>query len=72
VAVIQKYRHGLSEPSGGKDQVNSVVSIDIARLDQEAACRRVKLNGLLPDSGELELNPVTISAGGAAPSLNAG
>ena len=48
MAIIEKYCYGLSEPSGGKDQVNGVVSIDVAGLDLEAACRPNKLNRLSP------------------------
>ncbi len=33
MTIIEKDGYGLIEPSSGKDQVNSMVSIDIARLD---------------------------------------
>jgi hypothetical protein len=58
LAIVQKYGDRPSEPSGGKDKVNGVVSIDIARLYLQAACRSNKLDGLLPDCGEVKLNPV--------------
>ncbi len=62
----------MSGPGSGEDQVNSAVSIDIAGLDQEAACRRTNLNGLSPDRGELKLNPVIGTAGTVWPGLNSG
>jgi hypothetical protein len=33
VAIVQKYRDGLPEPSRGKDQVNGMISVDVARFD---------------------------------------
>jgi hypothetical protein len=33
VAIIEKYRYRLFKPRGGEDQVNSVVSVDIAGLN---------------------------------------
>jgi hypothetical protein len=58
VAIIKEYGYGLSEPSGGDDQVNCVVSIDIARLDQKATRGPYKSNRLPPRCGELKLNPI--------------
>jgi hypothetical protein len=63
MAIIKKYRHRLSGPSRGKDEVDRVVSIDIPRLDQKAARRRDKVNCLPPGCRKLELDPV-VSRGG--------
>ena len=64
MAIIKKYRYGLFEPSCGKDEINSMISVDIPRLDQQAARRRDQLNRLPPGCRELKLNPV-VSGGGA-------
>lgn len=72
MTIVKKYCYGLIEPSSGENQVNGMVSIDIARLDPQAARRRDKSNRLQPDCGELELNPVVSIAGTVWPSLNAG
>jgi len=72
VAIIQKNRYGPSEPCGGKNQVNGVISIHVARLDPQAAGRRDKLNGLLPRGGQLEVNPIGACVGGAVSVLDAG
>jgi len=48
--VVQKYGYGLSEPSGGEDKVNGVVTVYVSRLDLQSAGRRDKLNRLLPRS----------------------
>jgi hypothetical protein len=53
VAIIQKYRYRLPEPGGGEDQVNRMISIDIARLHAQATRGGAKLNRLLPGCGEL-------------------
>jgi hypothetical protein len=58
MAIIEKDCYGLIEPGGAEDQVNSMVSIDIARLDPQAACGRDKSKGLPPGCGELQLNPI--------------
>ena len=50
MAIIEKDCYGLIEPGGAEDQVNSMVSIDIARLDPQAACWRDKSKGLPPGS----------------------
>jgi hypothetical protein len=63
MAIVKEYRYGLSEPSGGENQVNRMVSIDIARFDQEAACGRDNSNKLPPTCRELKLNPVVSTAG---------
>jgi hypothetical protein len=71
VAIIQKYRYGLSEPCGSKNQINGVISIDIARLHPQAAGRRDKLKGLPPCCRQLKLNPVGAAAAAIMTSLNA-
>ena len=72
MAIIKKYRYWLFEPSRGKDEVNSVVSIDVPRLDGEAARRRNKLNCLPPGCRELELNPVVSRGGPDSAGLDGG
>jgi hypothetical protein len=71
MAIIEQYRYGLSAPSCGEDEINNMISIDIARFDQEAANRPDHANRLPPGCGELKLNPVVSSAGTVWPSLNA-
>ena len=71
VAVVQKYRYGLSEPCGSKNQVNGVISIDVARLHPQTAGGREKLNGLPPCCRQLKLNPVGAAAAAIMTSLNA-
>jgi hypothetical protein len=60
------------KPRGGEDQVNSVVSIDIAGLNQQAARRSDKTNRLLADRGELKLDPVISIARTVHPTLDSG
>ena len=72
MAIIEKYRYRLVKPSRGKDEVNSVVSIDVPRLDGEAARRRDKLNCLPPGCCELELNPVARRGGPDSAGLDTG
>ena len=64
MAIIEKDCYGLIEPSSGEYQVNSMVSIDIARLNLQAARGRDESNRLAPARGELKLNAVLSSAGG--------
>jgi hypothetical protein len=71
VAIIQKYCDRLPEPSGGEDQVNRMISVDVARLHAQAACGGHKLNRLLPTRGELQLDPVICSTGAVRACLNA-
>jgi hypothetical protein len=67
VTVIEKYRHGLFEPSSGKDEINKMVSvIDVYGLDQQTASWRNNLNRLPLGTAELELNPISGSAGDVA------
>src|SRR5580704_10727719 len=72
VAIIQKYRYRLSEPCGGKDQVNGVIAINVARFDPQATRRGDQSNGLPRCCGELKLNPVAACGGGGVSVLNAG
>ena len=62
MTIVEKDCYGLIRPSSREDQVNSMVSVDVARLDPQAACRRDKSNGLLPNFGELKLNPIVSTA----------
>jgi hypothetical protein len=72
VAIVQKYRDGLPEPGGGEDQVNGMISVDVARFYPQASGRSDELHGLSPCSGELKLNPIGAGAGGVVSTLNAG
>jgi len=72
MAVVQQDSYGLPEPGGREDQVNRVVSVDVACFDSEAAGGRDKLHGLPAGSGELKLNPVSAGAGLVATRLHAG
>jgi hypothetical protein len=72
VAVIEKYRYGLSEPGSSQNKVDGVVSIDIARFNLEASCRRGKSNKLPLGCGELKLNAVIGVPGASRSGLNAG
>jgi hypothetical protein len=72
MAIIKKYRYWLSQPRGGKDQVNGMVSIDIARFNYQPASRCNKLNRLPPGFRKLKLNPVVGTRRVAPPGLNAG
>ncbi|MGD0963378.1 MAG: hypothetical protein ABSA57_05690 [Candidatus Acidiferrales bacterium] len=62
MAIIEKDRYGLSQPRGGKDQVNCVVSVDITGLNEQAARRPSQTNRLWPSRRELELNPIVGNA----------
>ena len=72
MAIVEKYRYRLFEPSCGKDEIRSVVSIDIPRLDGEAAWRREKLNCLPPGCRELELYPIVRGGGPDSGRLDSG
>jgi hypothetical protein len=72
MAVVQKNGDRLSEPCGGKNQINGVITIDVARFDPQAARRRDKLNELPSCCRELKLNPVGAAAAAIMPNLNAG
>lgn len=72
MAVVEKYRHGLSEPCGGDDEINSVISINVPRLDQEAACWSNKVNRLSSELRKLYLNRVVGTAAPVLFGLNAG
>jgi hypothetical protein len=62
VAIIKKYSYRLFKQSRRKDEVDSVVSIDVSRLDLQAARRRDKPNGLPSRHCEVELD--TVVSGG--------
>src|SRR5579862_876712 len=59
VAIIQQDRNRSSEPGGGKDKINRMVAIHIARLNPQPACGSDKANTLLPAGcSETKLNPI--------------
>ena len=72
VTIIEEYRYGLSAPSGGEDESNGMVSIDIARFDQEPANRTDTANRLPTSCRKLKLNPVVGRRRVALRGLNAG
>src|ERR1700724_208266 len=72
VAIIQKYRNGLTEQVISQDEVNCMISVDIARRDLKSANTGNNLKGLLPGCRELKLNPVLSMRGIALASLNTG
>ena len=72
VAIIEKNRYGLLEPNASHDQIDSMVSIDIARRNLKAANGRDNLNGLSPSCRQPELNPVVSLGEITLPGLNAG
>lgn len=72
MTIVKKYRHGLSAPCGGDDQIDSVISVDVPRLDPEAAYRSDEVNRLSSDLGEVYLNRVVGCAGPVLSSLDAG
>jgi hypothetical protein len=72
MTIIEKYRYGPIEPSLGQDQINGVVSVNVACLDAQTAGRRDHPNRLPPSRGELKLNPVIGGAGTVGLGLDAG
>ena len=71
MTIIEKNCYGLFEPSSGENQVNSVVSIDVAGLDRKAARKSGNLNRLLPDCRKLKVNPVVGQGGVGSPDMYA-
>ena len=71
MTIVKKYRYGLSERRR-EDQIDSMISVYIARLDQQAAGRRDYSNRLPSNRGQLQLNPVIGTAGRCGSGLNAG
>jgi hypothetical protein len=49
MTIVKKNCYGLVKPSRSENQINGMVSIDIPRLDSQAACGRDKPNRLPPD-----------------------
>jgi hypothetical protein len=72
VAVVKKYRHWLSAYCGGDDQINTVISIHVPRLDQEAAYWAINGNRLSSNLGKVYLNRVVGTAAPVLSGLNAG
>ena len=58
MSIIEKNRYGLPEQGASQDQINSMISVDIARRDLKAANTCDNLNGLAPGCREVKLNPV--------------
>ncbi|HXA77805.1 MAG TPA: hypothetical protein VNV41_11805 [Candidatus Acidoferrales bacterium] len=71
MAIIEKYRYGLSEPSSSQDKVNGMISIDVARFNLETSRGRGKSNQLPPACGKLKSNPVISVPGATRCGLNA-
>src|ERR1700723_171395 len=72
MAVVQQDRYGLPEPCSGEDQVDGMISVDIARLDAETTRGRDKRHGFPARRGKLKLNPIGAGARYAASCLDAG
>src|SRR3984885_8252765 len=72
MAVVQQDRYGLPEPCGGEDQVDGMISVDVACFDAETTRGRDKLHGVPARRGELKLNPVGAGTRYAASRLDAG
>ena len=72
MAVVKKYGHGLFAPCRRDDQIDRAISIDVPRLDQQAAYRANQVNRLSSDVGKLYLNRVVGTAGPVLFRLNAG
>jgi hypothetical protein len=49
MSIVKKYRYGQIGPSRPNNEINGMVAIDVARLDQESAGGCNKLNGTPPD-----------------------
>ena len=58
MAIIEENRHGLPQPSCRQNQIEGVITVDIAGNDLKAANRRNDLKELASGSTELEANPV--------------
>src|SRR5882724_8196249 len=58
VTIIEKNRNGLPKPPCGEDQIESVITVDIARNNLKTTCRRDDLKRLPPGNAELKLNPI--------------
>jgi hypothetical protein len=71
MTIIEKNRYGLPEQSGSQDQINSMISVDIARRDLKTTNTCNNLNGLVPGCRELQLNPVVTAGEVASPGMNA-
>jgi len=62
----------MSEPSCREEQINRMVTVDVARFDQEAANRPDNENRLPLDCRKLKLNPVVGTRKVTLCGLNAG
>src|SRR5579862_6236989 len=59
VTIIQQDRNRLSEPGSGKNKINGMVAVHIARLNPQPARGGDKSNRLLPAGcREAKLNPI--------------
>ena len=72
MAVVKKYRHWLPAQCSGDDQIDTVISINVPRLDQQAPYRAVNGNRLSSDLGKVYLNRVVGTAAPVLSGLNAG
>jgi hypothetical protein len=71
-AVIEQDRYGLFEPSGGQNQIQGVISVDVSRRDAKTTKRCGDPNGLLAARCESKLHPVVSTGAVALTSLDAG
>lgn len=72
MAVVKKYGYRLFAPCRGDDQIDAVVSINVARLDPQSAYRSNEVDRLSLDLRKVYLNRVVGTAGPVLSSLNVG
>ena len=72
MAVVKKYCHRLFMPRRGDNQIDTVISIDVPRLDQEPARRGKKVNRLSSDLRKAYLDRIIGTVVPVLSGLNAG
>jgi len=72
VAIIEKNRHGLLKPRAGQNQIEGMVTVDVARHDLQAAGRGDDQNPLALASRNLQPNPVVCQGNITSPCFNIG
>jgi len=72
MAVIEKNRYRLAKPGGDENQINGMITVDVACFDQQAAVGTHQPDELASGGRELELDPVFRAAVGVRARLNAG
>ena len=72
MAVVKKYRHWLFAPRRQDDQIDGAISVNVPRLDQQAADWGNNVNRLSSALRKIYLNRIVGTAGPGLSSLNAG